>query len=331
MVSHKLVPYWVRLRETYKTDEEDYWNLNELNEHRNEFDYNSVIGALDDFFDQFYDDIDDDSDRKRTFEVNRYDSDNNIIEGEIKLGEYGIEADVYDRQQQQRIHRHRRTHHSEETPFYFMFYNPPSNNTRAVAILKQYRARGVKGELYDRLDDFVEEHDSDSEEKDIVIEMNPVYTQDAEERITSADNFKRLKFKGLQELTPMEEHADNEDATDADRQTVNRTYEIKPTSDSRFTPDFVQSFMSNGSWKYGQLEKNDFNDVKLTVEEDGSQITFSLWDPDIQMSRELDPTEDNLDIDGGHPTAESLAPRAREVADIVLPPEDDSPDIGTLL
>lgn len=257
MVSHKLVPYWVRLRETYKTDEEDYWNLNELNEHRNEFDYNSVIGALNDFFDQFYDDIDDDSDRKRTFEVNRYDSDNNIIEGEIKLGEYGIEADVYDRQQQQRIHRHRRTHHSEETPFYFMLYNPPSNNTRAVAILKQYRARGVKGELYDRLDDFVEEHDSDSEEKDIVIEMNPVLTRRRSSPITSADNFKRLKFEGLQELTPMEEHADNEDATDADRQTVNRTYEIKPTSDSRFTPDFVQSFISNGSWKYGQLEKND--------------------------------------------------------------------------
>jgi hypothetical protein len=44
------------------------------------------------------------------------------------------------------------------------------------------------------------------------------------------------------------------------------------------------------------------------------------------MRRELDPTEDNLDMDGGHPTAESLAPRAREVTEVVLPPEDDSPD-----
>jgi hypothetical protein len=89
--------------------------------------------------------------------------------------------------------------------------------------------------------------------------------------------------------------------------------------------------MPNGNWKYGQLKKNEFDDVKLTVEEDGSQITFSLWDADIRMRRELDSTEDNLDMDGGHPTAESLAPKAREVADVVLPPEDDSPDSGTLL
>jgi len=331
MVSHKLVPYWVRLRETYETDEDDYWDLNQLTEHRDEFEHDSLIDVLDDFFDQFYGSIDDDDDRQRTFEVDRYESDDNIIEGEIKLGEYGIEADVYDRQQQQRIHRYRRAHHSEETPFYFMFYKPPSSDTRAVAILKQYRARGVKGELYGRLEEYIAEHDSDDEEKDIVFEMDPVYTQDAEERIISADEFKRLRFEGLQELTPMEEYADNEDATDADRQTVSRTYEIKPTSDNRWTPDFVQSFMPNRNWKYGQLDQNEFDDVKLTIEEDGSQITFSLWDADIRMRRELDPTEDDLDMDGGHPTAESLAPLAREVAEVVLPPEDDSPNDETLV
>lgn len=331
MVSHKLVPYWVRLRETYKTDEDDYWNLSKLTEHRDEFDHDSLINALDDFFDQFYGVIDDDNDRQRTFEVDRYNANDNIIEGEIKLGEYGIKADVYDRQQQQRIPQHRQMHHSMETPFYFMLYKPPSSDTRAIAVLKQYRAQGVKGELYGHLDDYIEEHDSDEEEKDIVFEMDPVYTQDAEERITGADEFKRLKFEGLQELTPMEEYADNEDATDADRQTVSRTYEIKPTSDSRWTPDFVQSFMPNGDWKYGQLDQNEFDDVKLTVEEDGSKITFSLWDADIRMRHELDPTEDDLDIDGGHPTAESLAPRAREVAKVVLPPEDDNPGDETLL
>ena len=324
MVSHKLVPYWFRLRETYDTD--NYWNLSDLTSHRDEFNHDSIINVLDDFFDQYYGDIDEDDDRKRTFEVDSYEADGNAIEGEIKLGEYGIEADVYDTQQSQRIPRHRRSHHSEETSFYFMFYKPPNVDTRAVAVLKQYRARGVKGELYGRLDDYIEDHDSDAKEKDIVCEMEPVYTQDAEERITGADEFKRLKFEGTQELTPVEEHADNEDATDVDRQTVSRTYEIKPTSDNKWEPDFVRSFMPNGNWKYGQLSKDEFDDVKLTLEDDGSQITFSLWNADIRMRRELDPEEDALDMDGGHPTADSLSPRAREVANVVLPPEADGPD-----
>lgn len=330
MASHKLVSYWFRLRETYETDESDYWNLNELTSHRDEFNHDSLIQVLNEFFDQFHGNIDEVDDRQRTFEVDRYETGDNLIEGEIKLGEYGIEADVYDTQQQQRMPRHRKSHHSEETPFYFLFYKPPNNDTRVVAVLKQYRARGVKGELYGRLDEYITDHDTDDEEKDIVCELKPVYTQDAEERITNADDFKRLKFEGIQELTPMEEHADNEGATGADRRTVSRTYEIKPTSESRWTPDFVRSFFPDGNWKYGQLERDEFDDVKLTVEEDGSRITFSLWDADIRMRRELDPMEDNLDMDGGHPTAASLSPRAREVVNIVLPPEDNGPDDGTL-
>lgn len=330
MVSHKLVPYWFRLRETYETDEKDYWNLDDLTSHRNEFNYDSLIQVLDDFFDQFYGEVDKDDNRQRTFEVDRYETGDNLIEGEIQLGEYGIEADVYDTQQQQRIPRYRKLYHSEETPFYFLFYKPPNNDTRVVVVLKQYRARGVKGELYGHLDEYITDHDSADEENDIVCEMKPVYTQDAEERITNADNFKRLQFEGMQELTPVEEHADNEGATDADRQTVRRTYEIKPTSESGWTPDFVRSFFPSGNWKYGQLEQDEFQDVKLTIKKDESRTTFSLWDADIRMRRELDPAEDNLDMEGGHPTAESLSPQAREVVDIVLPPEDDGPDDGTL-
>ncbi|WP_424017348.1 hypothetical protein ACOZ4N_15920 [Halorientalis pallida] len=329
MVSHKLVPYWFRMHEAYYADEDDYWNLQNLTDEYDEFDDDSLIDILDGFFDE-YSDIDDDDDRKRTFEVNRYESDGDVIEGEIKLGEYGIEADVYDTVEGERIHSHRKEHHSEETPFYFLFYVPSTDKTRAVAVLKQYRARGVMGELFRRLKEYISQYDSDDEDtNDIVCEMKPVYTQDAEERITRADDFKRLKFEGTQELTPVEEHADNEGATDVDRQRVSRTYEIKPTSESRWSPDFVQSFMPDGNWKYGELQKDEFDDVKLEVEEDGSTITFSLWNANIRMRRELDPS--NLNMNGGHPTADSLSPKAREVADIVLPPESDGPDDGTIL
>lgn len=329
MVSHKLVPYWFRMHEAYYSDENDYWSLGSLTDHYDEFDDDSITDVLSGFFEE-YTEIDDDDNKKKTFEVDRYESDTNVIEGEIKLGEYGIEADVYDTEEEERIHRHRKAHHSEETPFYFLFYKPSSNDTRAVVILKQYRARGVMGELYSRLDDYVSRYNSDDEDtNDIVCEMNPVYTQDAEERIMRADDFNRLRFEGTQELTPVEEYADNEGATDADRQRVSRTYEIKPTSESRWTPDFVQSFMPDGNWKYGEIEKDEFDDVKLEVEEDGSTITFSLWNANIRMRRELDPS--NLSMDGGHPTPESLSPKAREVADVVLPPEVDGPDDGTIL
>lgn len=328
MASHKLVPYWFRLRETYQTDDDDYFDLGNLTQERDIFNHDSIVDELDDFFDQYSGNIDEDTDRKRTFEVDEFDSDDEVVEGEIKLGTFGIEADVWDRQNDRRISNHRQAHHSEEVPFYFFFYKPDNVERRGVLVLEQFRNRGVKGELYSRLDEFFAEYDNDSFDRDLVFELNPVYTQDAEERVLHADDYKKLKFEGEQELTPVDEHADNEGATDLERKTVNRTYEMRPTSDD-WTPDFVLSFLPNQNWKYGEVRENEFDDVKVTIEEDGSQMTFSLWDANIRMRRELDPS--SLTLDGGHPTATSLSPKAREVANYVLPPEADEIEEQTLL
>jgi hypothetical protein len=130
----------------------------------------------------------------------------------------------------------------------------------------------------------------DDERNDISPEMKPVYTEDADERLQEADAFKKLRFEGKQELTPVEEHADNEGETDVDRQTVSRTHEIKPTRSSTWTPEFVQSFMPNKSWKYGELDKDEYEDVKVKIEVDGSPMTFSLWHTDIRMRRNLEPS-----------------------------------------
>lgn len=335
MVSHKLVPYWFRLHEAYYTDDDDYWNLGNLSDQWNEFEQDTIIDVLADFFEKYSDidedDLDDDENQGKTFEVDQYEMDSNIIEGEVKLGEFGIEADVYDTQEHERLHNYRKSHHSEETPFYFFFYKPPENDTRAVAIFKEYKGRGIKGELFSHLQDYLSQFnpDDDDDRNDISAEMKPVYTKDADERLQQADAFKKLRFEGKQELTPVEEHADNEGEIDVDRQTVSHTHEIRPTRSSTWTPDFVRSFMPDKSWKYGELDKGEYEDVKVKIEVDGSPMTFSLWHTDIRMRRNLEPSK--LDMDGGHPTAESLSPKAREVASAVLPPEVDDPEEGTLL
>lgn len=335
MVSHKLVPYWFRLHEAYYTDDEDYWGLGDLSDHWDEFEQDSVVDLLDDFFQKYSDidedDVDDEDEQGKTFEVDRYEKGENIIEGEIKIGEYGIEADVYDTEEHERLHSYRKPHHSEETPFYFFFYKPPNYDRRAVAIFKEYKGRGLKGELFSRLQDYLSQFnpDDDDDRNDISAEMKPVYTKDADQQLRQAESFKKLKFEGKQELTPVEEHADNEGEIDVDRQSVSRVDEIRPVRNGKWSSEFVKSFGPNKEWKYGELDKEEYQDVKVQIEVDGSPMTFSLWHTDIQMRRNLDPIR--LDMDGGHPTAESLSPKARGVASAVLPSEVDDPDDGTLL
>lgn len=335
MVSHKLVPYWFRLHEAYYTDDDDYWSLSSLSDQWEEFEQDSIIDVLGDFSEQYSDTDEDDYENDgqgKTFEVDRYEKDSNIVEGEIKLGQYGIEADVYDTEEHERLYSHRKPHHSEETPFYFFFYLPPNYDTRAVAIFKEYKGRGVKSELFSRLQDYLSEFnpdDDDDERNNISAEMKPVYTEDADQRLHEADAFKKLKFEGKQELTPIEEHADNEGEIDVDRQTVSRVDVIRPVRNGRWSSELIKSFGPDEQWKYGELDKEEYQDVKVEIEVDGSAMTFSLWHTDIRMRRNLDPSR--LTMDGGHPTAESLSPKARGIANAVLPPEVDEPDDGTLL
>lgn len=324
MATHKLVPYWLRLRES--RDKGNWWDLDNLTTECDSYPHDSIIDVLADFFDQYDGDLDDDEDKQRTFEVDTVKNDDTTIEGEIRYGEYGIESDVYDRKNKKRIEEHRKKHHSLETPYYFFAYKPPNVESRCMVVLKQYKVGGVKGDLHPRLKSYVEDIYEDT-----FFHFKPAYKEDAKEMVLNSDEVKKLTFTGEQRLTPVDELADNEGATDIDRKTVDQTYTMKPTEDERWKPDFVFSFLPDRSWKYGELDKNDFADVKTTVEKDGSNWTFSLWETSIRMRRELDPVEDDLDMDGGHPTAKSLSPVARELANHVLPPEADEADEDTIL
>lgn len=324
MATHKLVPYWLRLRESRDTD--NWWDLDNLTNECDSFTQDSIIGVFADFFDQYNGDLDDDEEKRRTFEVHQVEDDDTTIEGEINYGEYGIEADVWDREEEERIEAFRQKHHSLETPYYFFAGKPGNVDTHCIVVLKQYKVGGVKGDLHARLKSYIEDIYEDT-----YFHFKPAYNQDAEEMVLNSDEINKLTFRGEQELTPVEEHAENEGVSDVERKTVDRKYTITPTDDERLTPDFVLSFLPNQNWKYGELDKNDFSDVKATVEKDDSNFTFSLWETNISMRRELDPVEDNLVMDGGHPTAESLSPVARELANYVLPPEADDLDGDTIL
>jgi len=339
MAAHKLIPYWIQIRESNNADSN--WDQTRLREFESGFPYNNLTDYFEDFLNQYSKETYLDFERQKIFNVAEYRRDGNTIEGRFKGGEWGRNADFYDVEEETRYEDRREESHAEEIPFYFLFHIPDRDSSQALLILSKYKRKGVKTTFKSLFDPAIREGGVG----DAHMTINPHFSDRAAEKIDEADKIASVKFRGQDTVPAREEYAS--------RQNIQRVHDdisgmLEVNMEAKLTPDdnregfrgLVRGLLPDGdndAFEYGQFTQENFSKATVTVVEGESQLSFPLWEDEIQMRMDLDPDDHDLNLHGGYPTPHSVGRVARQLANDLMrdlnTPLDQmsllSPDIGT--
>lgn len=334
MATNKLIPYWVELREFQEP--RGSWDQTRIQSHDPKFPYNNLADYFSDFVQKYTgeEDVFIDEKREKTFTVQGpVKRDGNTIEGRFKSGEYGQNADFWDVEEHERIEDARKENHAEEIPYYFLFHIPDQDRTQALLILSKYKRKGVKTVFQDL---FLPRF-RDMQTGNAYMDINPHYSDKVLEEINNADSIASLRFRGKGIIPAREEYADRNhiERTNDDisgQIDIGTELKVTPKGNQSAFRELVRSLLpsqENQNFDYGRLETDEYDSASVTVVEGESQLTFSLWEEEIQMRMDVDPDEHDLDIYGGYPTPYSMGCVARQLAndlmrDINTPLETES-------
>lgn len=334
MATHKLIPYWIEVREA--EDPETSWDQTNIHRHEPEFPKNNLADYFHDFLKDYTDEVYVDGDRKKTFTVAEPIKRNgNTIEGRFKAGKWGRSADFWDVYDGERIPDAREENHAEEIPYYFLFHIPDTDNRQALLIISKYKRKGVKT-LFEQL------FRPSRQNKDVgtaYMTINPHYSDKVIEKIENADKLAAVRFRGKDIIPAREEYADRKHIEKVNDEIsgqldVGTEMKITPKGNQSAFRELVKSFArgeNEQKFDYGKIEEENFSSASVTVVEGESQLTFSLWKEQIQMRMDVDADEYNLDIHGGHPTPYSLGRVARQLANDLMRDRNTELDTESLI
>ncbi|MFC4406287.1 hypothetical protein [Haloarchaeobius iranensis] len=323
---HKLIPYWIRVREV----EEPQTRWDQTNIHANEpkFPHDNLADYFQSFIEEYLEEVHKDEENEKTFTIEEpVRREGNTIEGRIKSGEWGRNADFWDIDEHERIVDAREENHAEEISYYFLFHIPDIDSDQALLILSKYKRKGVKT-LFSGL---FNTNGRDIDTGDAYMTIEPHYSDEVIKKIEEADSIGRVSFRGNSTIPARDKYADRQDVERTNQDlsgqlevSVEQTMSPKGNEDS--FREFVKGLVRSNDvddFDYGSIEQQKFDSASLTVIEGESELTFSLWKERIAMRMDLDPDEHDLDIYGGTPTPHSLGRVARQLANDLMS-EDNS-------
>ncbi|MDS0261890.1 hypothetical protein NDI56_21015 [Haloarcula sp. S1CR25-12] len=310
MAATKLIPYKVQLHRQGEPD--DLWNLQDLGQYETHIqrDITSMesgstpvdadtfaelftafcdeqegsLADLGERFDQF-DNV--------TLEVSEeWAADEQVVEGNLYLGNYGVARNLVDRQSGVRQERGRDVDTSEEKPLYFMAYMPRGNPTTAYIILERSRRYGLKKPIHWAFADWVQNAYAD----ELGVSMKPVTTPAIFEKLEDADRTTRLRLE--KERRP----ADLHDAFGPvfDQSEMRQAIEFRPSSggDMGVVVDELRAWYESEDDAFEEIDGVAYNNVKLTVETDGSEETISLTkgEAPVRKTVDLDSVAEEADL-----------------------------------
>jgi len=323
MANTKLIPYWITVREIQEPNKP--WDQTQLQRHESDFPRNNLADYFHEFLLEYAaeDEVYVDKTDEKTFTVQEpIRRDGNTIEGRLKSGEYGQNADFWDIDKHERIEDARQENHAEEIPYYFLFHIPDHDRSQALLILSTYKRKGVKTVFEDVFIKGTRRKDIG----DAYIEIEPHYSDKVLEEINDADSIASIRFRGKDLIPARDQYADRNSVERTGKEIsgvmdVGTELKLTPQGNQSAFREFVKSLLpgeENPHFEYGRLHSEDFDTANVTVVEGESQLTFSLWEEQIQMRMDVDPDEYDLDIYGGYPTPYSLGCVARQLANDLM-------------
>ena len=319
MASHKIIPYWVNIREAQNPGHS--WDLEEIIYSPARFDRDSIIDIFANFCESF---VGDDAlsthilrEQQKTFTLEGYSRENRTLQGVMLVGRWGEGAFHFNVDDEVRDREARSPSDAVEIPYFFLMHLPERNTNRALFIIHKPGNSGAKKPFVTTFKNWL--HDN------IYIEFEAIVSESLIEQIEDADHLLRLKLR-------------KDRVADAPHQRLGGIFEdereVKQVVEfsAREGPDLplnrenmlerlrglLQS-SNNTSPATTSILGEEFNEAKLTIEEDGSRRTFSINDDEVNMERIIEPEEDNISFDHQrHPKPHSMSRVSIEFANSIL-------------
>lgn len=326
MPSEKLVPYSFEIYE--RGDPDNGYNLTQLHAHDTAFGENHILDLMENLFEKQESNLEPSSNDK-TFIVEEYHRDGNLIEGIVSTGYHGYEAEIRDVESGNLTHL-KGEDEAEQMPLYFLIYLPhtrggkPYNKAQtALIILHQVNRTGVKGKLKKHI-----EQTCLSGVRDYTMKMDPVTTEDVLEKVIEADRVAKLDINVRK--IPGDDESRMELLKGLRTEEVGtRSVVLRPEHGGSF--EWLKSkaaSLKDTDKHFGTIVSDDVENFTVTIQKDGGRSeTFSLLNEEVAMRKDLE--SDELRTDSGLITADSLRSEANELANDIFDQQIVEPISGT--
>lgn len=299
------------------------WDLDEIIFSPAMFDRDSIIDIIKDFSEDYLGDSPNNTeilrDSQKTFTMEGDHRTGRTLQGVMSVGRWGEGANHFNVNDEEREREARSPADAVEIPYYFLLHLPERDQTKALFILHKPGNMGAKGTLEEVLDVWFH--------RDVYYDFDPIVTDDLLEQIIDADRLLRLKLESDKIAeAPHQRIGELFEGEEEVKQIVEfraHSGQDLPLSTDGLV-DKVQEFLSssgnnNMSDSTSSIIEDEFNEAKLSIEQDGSTRTFSLDDNEVNMHQILDPEDDGLSMTRlGHPEPQSISPVAIEFANDIL-------------
>ena len=309
MPTHSVVPYRIGLRK--KGNKRKYWGLKDLQNQDSSLPDDNILDSIANFLDKYKKSPVDDGDLEKTFRVEKFNRDGDVIDGIIRSGGYGyrtILRDIYTNVEEDKVESQ-----AEELPFYFVISLPETkrgstyeNNEILWIAFQQINGGGTKTLFYKYLNEYLIKSGTSSQ-----LEINPVFSGEVLEEVLSSDRIKEIEFRMSETPDDVEEKYHLLEGM-SELEQRSQAFALKPDYGGSFERFRAMTRkIKNMDRSFAEVVDDSVEDLKVRVEnENAGTQTIDVLEDEISMKRTLKPRE--LRFDGGLPTTKSMAKRSRE-------------------
>ena len=322
MAATKLIPYTVQIHPNGEASEDDLWDLTNLQQY--DTTVQSQLGASSDApavsdvetftdlfrsFCQYYEtnlaDLGEEVERLSNVTLalsTDWESSEQVVEGNLYLGNYGVVRNLVDRQSGERRERGRDIDDAEEKPLYFMTYTPSGNAKEAYLLLERSRRYGAKEPFYITLRRWIREYYSD----EVNVKIDPVRTEDIFPKMREADRTVRLRLE--KDGSPDQLHSDFDSVFDQEE--MKQAIEFRPEGgdDMNLVVDELEAWYNDSETAFETIDGVSYNNVKITIEKNNSDETISLTKGEAELRKNIDLSD--IADEGDIPVLSEISSRA---------------------
>ena len=312
MASHKVVPYSFKVK---NKNNEKYYKLDAIGR-GNE----GIKQILQDFFQEYDNELYDDESSEKTIRFSNISTFDQRLDAKIKSGQYGVKSEIRDKDNPQNLKAQRDEEDTEEIELYCL-YTPTQNWSHTSLIMfHKFKNFGAKTLFQKSFESFLKENHYDIYE----VEMNAVVSTELLDKIERSDrNFELRLIKYRESNSAASSLYGNDHVSHEER--------IKPLEDGgnlELLGDKLQSLMNRDNTRGLEIDDEEYDELKFTIKNDGSQETLSIDSfgrGSFRMSKNL-VEGDEIQSDVVRPNKDNLRDAALSLIDSVEESIDDVPE-----
>jgi len=317
MATYSLVPYRLRVK---RKNTDNYYDLSELPIDKSG-NTKDIINILEDFTEKYTKTIKKFDDREKTMTIENLNKTKTGrgLHGIIKSGEFGIEADFYNIENNTRRDTAREVSDSEEIPLFFFLYYPKGRKPkRAYFIMQKFKNIGGKVIFESALKDHIEKINNK-----LYLEIKPIIHPDVLDKLERADRIKSLRFIRHRKPQSTDDlyyyESDEEEKVKEEREIK---FGRKNGKVSEWIKENLMTSLKNKDDEYLEIDEEEYETLKVTVEEKNSQSTLTVGD-DMKVREKRPISSAEIETEGGHPVQESIFELAKEYLELVLNKDEE--------